>query len=202
MGNSIRIFVSFEGVIANNTGFRKEQIESLTAEVRSAYKRGIVKNEQDYLEKINWYKEYKHLINKDSMRTLVGCREMVPVSRCLCEAEREAIQRILEERGYEAKLFSIMLKKGENTLSNDDIPEQHIVDIMQEGFAITGNAFVDTDRFELTDWYLRGGKTFEFDPYAKADISTIESSDGKSVIHTVKKLEFVPQSLGIYKSKK
>ncbi|MBR4350809.1 MAG: hypothetical protein IKP98_01130 [Bacilli bacterium] len=202
MGNNTRIFVSFEGVVANNTKFRKEIIESLPSEVRVAYKSGIARNEQDYLEKINWYKEYKRLINKDSMRVLVGCREMIPVSRCICEAEKKAIQRILEEKGYTDELYSIMLKKSEFELTDKEAPEQRIEDISQGVFAVTENALVHTDKKVLSSWYLHGGKAFQFDPYGKEDISTLESSDGKSVVKVVKTLRMVPMALGIYKSKK
>ena len=203
MEKNSQVYVTVSGVVIDNIDFKKNALKELSVATRIGYDKGTTIDEQKYLdENFKWEKEYKRSVIKSSLDVLKGCRNLIAVEPSMCEKDKEATQVVLKKRGYDSDVFFIMLKKEGDSLLDKSKPVQHIADIMTGGVACTGTSLVTTDRDEANIWIVRGGRAFLFNPHAKEDISTLESSKGRPTIQEVKTLRMVPVALDIYKSKK
>jgi len=203
MEKNSQVYVTVSGVVIDNKDFIKNALKELSTASRVGYDKGTKIDEQKYLnEHFKWEKEYKRSVIKSSLEVLKGCRNLIAVNSSICEKDEEATQGVLKKYGYDSDVFFIRVKKEGNSLLDKTKPIQHIADIMTGGIACTGTSLVTTDSDEADIWIVRGGRAFLFNPRAKEDISTLESSEGKPTIQEVKTLKMVPIALGIYKSKK
>lgn len=190
-----RIFVGIDCIFEGTKKYRDKVMDAM----RSAYDKGDNLNEKDFLNRLNWYKEYTKICNpnRDSLKALRLYREFVVVSKHLCIAEREAYIRMLIDFGYPYDMYSISVKSKGHDILDSSKPELHYGDILTKGFTITGNVLVDKNIDELRSWTVRGGQSLFFD--SMAEENDYQAGDEYSIIYTVNKLTKLPKLVGTSK---
>lgn len=190
------IYVSFECLFKGTLAARDKVIEIM----RRSYDDGDKVNEKVFLDSMDWYKLYtsKASLSDNTLTAIRRFDNMIIVSRDVCQRETLARYKMLLDFGYERDFYSIGLKKPGHEIIDATKPEQHYTDIIQEGFAVTGNILVVSENDEAYNWVVRNGaRAFIFDPKGKS--STVSLEDDNNVIYTVKKLTKLPKMLGIDK---
>ena len=192
MGNRI-YYVSFHGIIVDTLDFRNNTLEGM----RKAYQRfGDSLDEKKFLNSIDWYNMYlRHCkIISDSVNTIGKRNDIVIVNRTFCEAETDAVNKIIGEIKDGQKIITIPLKKDGVGLCVSTKQEQHYADITSDPeFTVSGNVLVEVkqNQPELNIWKVRGGTAVLFDSKGK-EIKYL-SSDGSVDQYNVKKLSKVPK---------